>query len=201
MVGLTIAGKFAMWNKRFDKAIEFYAPIEEVYGSLNSNGEYQPLDALMGYDLKDVMFRNRYTPESILELPGYSKDYGLRVTHQLASRCTPARKSSADETDTGEEFIEEEGVDYSQKDDIYDGIRIPELGINARTTSPYLPTVYFCQTLLPYYAVDKRLAVYDPAKCTPNEAVEIEGGAGWLAWCYKSWNDLTLDINDPNNPA
>ena len=205
MVGLTIAGKLAMWNKRFDKAIEFFAPIEQVYGTLNVDGDYKARDALMGYDLKDVMFRNRYTAESILELPGYAKDYGFRQTQSLASRCTPMRTSTANTAEGSEDgddtMIEEDGVDYSQKDDIYDGIRIPELGINARTTSPYLPTVYFCHTLMPYNAKDKRRAVYDPANSTSTEAVEIEGGGGWLAWCYKGWKDLTLDINDPNNPA
>ena len=205
MVGLTIAGKLAMWNKRFDKAIEFFAPIEQVYGTLNVDGEYKARDALMGYDPKDVMFRNRYTAESILELPGYAKDYGFRQTQQLASRCTPMRTSTANTAEGSEDgddtMIEEDGVDYSQKDDIYDGIRIPELGINARTTSPYLPTVYFCHTLMPYNAKDKRRAVYDPASSTATAAVEIEGGGGWLAWCYKGWKDLTLDINDPNNPA
>ncbi|MBR2859367.1 MAG: RagB/SusD family nutrient uptake outer membrane protein [Alistipes sp.] len=203
MVGLTIAGKLAMWNKRFDKAIEFYAPIEQVYGTVDSDGNYAPRDALMGYDLKDVQFRNRYTPESILELPGYAKEYGLRVTQGLASRCTPMRSSSIVEgavDDADDEVIEEEGMDFSQKDDIFDGVRIPELGINARTTSPYRPTNYLYKTLLPYNAVDKRRATYDPAKCTPQEAVEIEGGAGWLAWCYKGWKDKNVDINDPANP-
>ena len=202
MVGLTIAGKLALWNKRFDKAIEFFAPIEQVYGTVDAEGNYSPRDALMGYDLKDVMFRNRYTPESILELPGYAKDYGLRQTQQLASRCSPMRSSDIVEgaADGDDTIVEEEGMDFSQKDDIYDGIRIPELGINARTTSPYLPTVYFCHTLMPYNAVDKRKAVYDPEKCTTTEAVEIEGGGGWLAWCYKGWKDKSLDITDPNNP-
>ena len=204
MVGLTIAGKLAMWNKRFDKAIEFFAPIEQVYGTVDSDGNYAPRDALMGYDLKDVQFRNRYTPESILELPGYAKDYGLRVTQSLASRCTPMRSSSVVEgavDNADDEMIEEEGMDLSQKDDIFDGVRIPELGINARTTSPYRPTNYLYKTLLPYNAVDKRRATYDPAKCTPQEAVEIEGGAGWLAWCYRGWTDKNVDINDPANPA
>ena len=201
MVGLTIAGKLAMWNKRFDKAIEFFAPIEKVYGTVDNEGVYRERDALMGYDLRDVQFRNRYTPESILELPGYAKDYGLRVTKQLASRCTPMRSTKSDFVDNADdEVVEEDGMDFSQKDDIFDGVRIPELGVNARTTSPYRPTNYLYKTLLPYNAKDKRRAVYDPAKCTPQEAVEIEGGAGWLAWCYKGWKDLTVDINDPANP-
>ena len=210
MVGLTIAGKLAMWNKRFDKAIEFFAPIEKVYGTaavtvdpVSGDAKYNPRNALMAYDLKDVQFRNRYTPESILELPGYAKDYGLRVTQQLASRCTPMRSSSISEgavDEAGDEVFEEEGMDFSQKDDIFDGIRIPELGVNARTTSPYRPTNYLYQYLMKYNDSDKRRAVYDPAKCTPQEVVEIEGGAGWLAWCYKGWKDAKVDINDPANP-
>ena len=204
MVGLTLAGKLAMWNKRFDKAIEFFAPIEKVYGSVDIEGNYKPLDALMGYDLKDVQFRNRYTPESILELPGYAKEYGLRQTQQLASRCTPMRSTQAATGtvgDSDEEIFEEEGMDFSQKDDIFDGIRIPELGVNARTTSPYRPTNYMYQYLMKYNDSDKRRAVYDPAKSTTQDIVEVEGGGGWLAWCYKGWVDKNVDINDPNNPA
>ena len=202
MVGLTIAGKLAMWNKRFDKAIEFYAPIEKVYGTLNVEGKYFPRDALMGYDLKDVQFRNRYTPESILELPGYAKEYGFRVTQQLASRCTPMHKRPGGSDDNADdEAVEEDGMDLSQKDDFYDGVRIPELGLNSRTTSPYRPTNYLFQTLLPYNAVDKRRSTYDTAKSTTTSVVEVEGGAGWLAWGYKGWTDEYADINDvENNP-
>ena len=199
MVGFVIAGKLAMWNKRFDRAIQFYSYIEDVYGSVDVEGNYTPRDALMSYSIKDIMFRNRYTDESIFELPGYSKDYGLRVTQQLASRCTPSRKTV--DPSTGEE-LEEENVDLSQKDDFYDGIRIPELGINARTTSPYRPTCYFYKTLMPYNAKDKRRSRYDTAKAASSgEIAEVEDGGGYLAWCYKGWVDKTLDINDPANPA
>ena len=203
MVGLTIAGKLAMWNKRFDKAIKFFAPIEKVYGTVDHEGVYRARDALMGYDLKDVQFRNRYTPESILELPGYAKEYGLRVTQGLASRCTPMRSSSITEgavDNADDEMVEEEGMDFSQKDDIFDGVRIPELGVNARTTSPYRPTNYMYKTLLKYNDSDKRRSTYDAAKSTPTSPVEVEGGAGWLAWCYRGWKDKNVDINDPNNP-
>ena len=201
MVGLTIAGKLAMWNKRFDKAIEFFTPIEQVYGIV-PDGQSHPRGILMSYDLKDVMFRNRYTPESIFELPGYAKDYGLKVANKLASKCMPPRKSSVIEGAEDDGEMEEiEGVDYSQKDDIFDGIRIPELGVNARISSPYRPTKYFYSKLMSYKEVDKRRAVYDPTKVDTPEEAEIEGGGGWLAWCYKGWTDLTVDISDPNNPA
>lgn len=202
MVGCVIGGKLAMWNKRFDRAIEFFAPIETVYGSVDAEGAYSPRDALMGYSVKDIMFRNRYTEESIFELPGYSKDYGLRVTQKLASRCTPSRSSTTVEgAIDDEELEEEEGLDLSQKDDFYNGIRIPELGVNARTTSPYRPTCYFYKKLMPYNANDKRRSVYDTAKAEGGELVEIEDGGGYLAWCYKGWKDKTVDINDPANPA
>ncbi len=207
MVGLTIAGKLAMWNKRFDRAIKFFAPIEQVYAPLDEDGYYNPEDALTGYDLKDVQFRNRYTPESIFELPGYAKDYGLKVTHKLAAYCTPRRISDTDEAasdSAGDDDLEEDGVDFSQKDDIYDGIRIPELGVNARTSTPYRPTCYMWGTLLPYNAVDKRCAVYDPVKATADpyspDAALIEGGAGWLAWCYKGWEKEVVDVTNPDTP-
>ena len=211
MVGLTIGGKLAMWNKRFDKALEFFAPIDKVYtcASIEADelvGETGRLeeDCLMGYSVSDIMFRNRYTDESIFELPAYSKDYGLKVTTYLASRCTPSRSSTASESALGDEETEdEEGLDLSQKDDFYNGIRIPELGVNARTTSPYRPTCYFYKTILPYNADgsrDKRRSVYDTAKAGLGEIVEVEDGGGYLAWCYKGWKDKTVDINDPSNP-
>ena len=59
-------------------------------------------------------------------------------------------------------------------------------------------------TLLPYNAVDKRCAVYDPYKATldPNspDAALIEGGAGWLAWCYKGWEKEVADVTNPDTP-
>ena len=89
MVGLFLAGRLAMWNRDWDKAIKYYSYVEEVYGCADSEGGYTPDQSLLGYAIKDLMFRNRYIEESIFELPGYAKYLGLRVTHQLASRCTP----------------------------------------------------------------------------------------------------------------
>jgi hypothetical protein len=145
------------------------------------------------------MFRNRYTEESIFELPAYAKDYGLRVTHALASRCTPARSSTIQEGGDVEEGgddveMEDDTVDLSKKDDIYNGIRIPSLGSEARTTSPYRPTWYMYKTLMPYNSKDKRRAVFDPNASTADNTVRIEDGGGWMAWGYEGWT-TTEDMN------
>ena len=203
MVGFVLAGKLALWNKDWDKAIEYFSYIEQVYGCADSEGGYTPAQSLLGYSLKDVMFRNRYTAESIFELPAYAKDYGLRVTHGLASRCTPSRSSTqvegGDVGDGGDDVeMEDDTVDLSKKDDMYNGIRIPSLGAEARTTSPYRPTWYMYKTLMPYNSKDKRRSVYDANKWSSDEIVEVEGGGGWLAWCYVGW---TQDENMDTIPA
>ena len=198
MVGFVIAGKLAMWNKDWDQALKFFSYIENVYGCADSEGGYTPAQSLLGYPIKDLMFRNRYIDESIFELPGYAKDYGLRVTHNLASRCTPSRSST--ETEGGDlgggddVEMEDDTVDLSKKDDMYNGIRIPSLGAEARTTSPYRPTWYMYKTLMPYNSKDKRRAVYDPNTSTADNIVKIEDGGGWLAWGYEGWT-ATEDMN------
>jgi hypothetical protein len=205
MVGFMLAGKLAMWNKDWDKAIKFYSYIEQVYAAKDENDGYTPKQMLVGadaknphYKIKDLMFRNRYIDESIFELPAYAKDYGLRVTHQLASRCTPSRSSTETEggdlSGSDDVEMEDDTVDLSKKDDMYNGIRIPELGAEARTTSPYRPTYYMWKTLMPYNAKDKRRSVYDTAQFSADKIVEVEDGGGWLAWCYAGWTS-TEDIN------
>ena len=191
MVGFTIAGKLAMWNQDWDKAIKYYGYVVDVYGCPDSNGGFTPSEALLGYKLKDVMFRVRYAEESIFELPGYAKDYGLKVTHSIASRCTPFRRSTDVEGDISDDgdisFEEDDTVDLSKKDDMYDGIRMPEMGREMRTTDPYKISKYMYKTLMPAGSKDKRRAVYDPKASTLDKLVEIEDGGGWMAWGYAGW--------------
>ncbi len=216
MVGFMLAGKLAMWNKDWDKAIKYYNYIVDVYHAPDENGALTPSQSLVGadpnnpyYKIKDLMFRNRYIEESIFELPGYAKDYGLRVTHQLASRCTPSRSSTETEggdLDSGDSDVEMEDdtVDLSKKDDMYNGIRIPELGAWGRTTSPYRPTCYMYMDLMPCTKVfnqgltttnpDRRRSVYDTAAFSADNIKEVQDGGGWLAWCYAGWTkDENMD--------
>ena len=203
---MTIAGKLAMWNNRFDLAIKFFKPIEDVYatGAYSTDLEtgetaYHPEDALMSYPLTDVMFRNRYTPESIFEIPAYAEDYGFKVTQGLATRCMPSRKTNTTEGATDDDALEDESADLSIRSDIYDGISIPELGADARVTAQYKPTPYLYKSasfkdykgnevdlgLMPYNSSDKRRSVYDASSVGKDEIKVVEGGGGWLAWCYK----------------
>ena len=206
MVGCVIGGKLAMWNNRFDLAIKFFKPIEDVYAAHatttnieTGQTEYHPEDALMAYSIKDVMFRNRYTAESIFEIPSYAKDYGFKLTQGLATRCMPSRKTNTTEGGSDDDTLEDESVDMSIRSDIYDGISIPELGDNARVTAQYKPTKYMyyytsytdyqgnpvAKGLMPYNSSDKRRSVYDATKIGTEGIHEVEGGGGWLAWCYK----------------
>ena len=224
MIGCVIGGKLAMWNRDWDKAIAFFRYVEDVYGYVDADavagggdstdseegGEtttdrvgYEPINALMGYAVSDIKYRNRYTAESIFELPGYAKDYGLRVTHGLASRCTPSRSTAnPGSEDVGDETEEEDPtVDLTKKSDMYNGIRIPEFGSEMRTTHAYRPTKYFYRSssftdgkgttvakgLMPYNSTDKRRATYDPAKFSYDVITEVEDGGGFLAWCWAGW--------------
>ena len=217
MVGFMLAGKMCMWEKDWVNAKRFFSYIENVYKEADADGNYDPQYALMNYPVSDIKFRNRYTPESIFELPAYSKDYGLRVVHNLASRCTPMRNSSEAEGDENQDGgvtdDDNEDVDLSVKTDVYNGICIPELGSEARTTSPYRPTRYFSFGLMgptetqkldanggiiyKDYTIarpssDKRLSTYHPAETAeptacPLESDVIEDGGGYLAWTYRGW--------------
>jgi hypothetical protein len=211
MVGCVIGGKLAMWNKDWDRAIAFFKYIEDVYGYIDpeanvgdgaeEEGGYLPINALMGYKLSDVKFSKRYTDESIFEIPGTAKDYGYRDVHHLAAYCTPPRSNVVVTGDEDDESLdlEDPDLDLSKKEDMYNGIRIPELGKNSRTLTPYRPTWYFCSRLMPagptkdlqgnevagYY--DKRRSTYDPANFSTEVINEVEDGGGYLAWCWAGW--------------
>ena len=90
---------------------------------------------LSKYDLtENTLWRNKNTPESIFEVQHTYVEGGLNYTSNVACVTTPKRT----------------------KDDIYDGIRIPELGSEATTWQSAQPCVYFSQGLQPRMGADKR---------------------------------------------
>lgn len=73
-----IIAECAMWNKKYEIALDALKKIESIYGSLSS------------YDYTyNVMFRNPNTPESILEIQHtYSQD-GLKYYSNVSCICMP----------------------------------------------------------------------------------------------------------------
>lgn len=171
-VGFMIAGKMCMWNGRYGDAIRLFGHLEDIYGNGAGRSEGQ-LDL---YPLSDIPFSQRYTKESIFEIPHIYNDFGLQYTGALASVCTPMRVASNMEGDS--ELIEEEEVDNNT--DYYWGIGIPELGPRSRTQNPVRPTAHFWRDLMPYTSADRRRAEYD---ANGNEI----GGGGYMAWQWKGY--------------
>lgn len=109
-----LIAKMAMWNQRWKTALDALERLEDIYGDLSD------------YDYaENVMFRNKNTPESILEIQHTYTQGGVSYTSNVACICTPKRSSS----------------------DIYDGVEIDELGNQATTWSAMRPNVIFCQGL------------------------------------------------------
>ncbi|MBO5311920.1 MAG: RagB/SusD family nutrient uptake outer membrane protein [Bacteroidales bacterium] len=96
------------------------------------------LEAIYGdlnqYPLSDIPFRYKNTPESIFEIQHTYTEGGLAYVSNVACVTTPVRS----------------------KDDIYDGVQIPELGKTAKTWQPAYANVYFCQGLMPRRGRDQR---------------------------------------------
>lgn len=118
-----LIAKMAMWNKEWNVALDALKSLEDIYGELSS------------YDYgENVMFRNKNTPESIMEVQHTYTQGGVVYTSNVASICTPTRRTP----------------------DIYDGVEIPELGDQATTWAAMRPNVYFCQGLQTKLGADKR---------------------------------------------
>ncbi len=122
-----IAAKCAMWNQEWGTALEALKKIEAIYGSLSD------------YDLaENIMFRNKNTPESIMEVQHTYTQGGLTYTSNLAAVCTPTKKVAKDGTIT------------------YDGVSIPELGTQTTTWAAARPNVFFSQGLQTRLGKDRR---------------------------------------------
>lgn len=123
-----IIAKCAMWNQKWEAALEALKKIEEIYGSLSE------------YDREEnVLFRNKNTPESIMEVQHTYTQGGLIYTSNVASVCTPTRKTSNGVT-------------------TFDGVSIPELGSQCTTWSSARPNTFFCQGLQTKMGKDNRKA-------------------------------------------
>lgn len=166
-VGLMLAGRMALWNERWADAVDCFRCLEAIYGDLSQ------------YPLSDISFSKRLVPESILELSNIRLDYGIQVTGSIASKCMPLRTELSEDTDEEDEDEESDNFDPESNKDYYQGVKIPELGGNARTSSPDRPTKRLYQTLMK--TGDRRYGEYDA------DGNEIIGGVGTLATGWYGW--------------
>ncbi len=172
--GLMIAGKFCLWNERWDDAIEILGILEDIYGHYADNPEQFASD----YLLSDVPFGHKFTPESILEMENQYSEYGIQQTASIAMYATPSKNNKSVISGEGEEEQE-----YIISDN-YNGICIPELGKNSRITTSARPTTYYFQTVLSYDSPDLRSGEYSGGENEPR------GGSGNLAW---RWSGFASD--------
>lgn len=174
-VGYMLAGKMCMWEKRWNDAIRIFGHLEDIYGY----GAGNPSGALLQYPLSDIRFREKFTKESIFEIPATSEEFGLQVVGAVAIITTPFRETSEQFEDPEDENF----ADQSIESDIYRGVAIPELGKEARTVSPLLPTQHFYKTLMVVNGPDRRCATYT----TTGELVNGGNAGGYLAWGWHGW--------------
>ena len=143
-----LIGKMALWNAYkdvpenkemwLDTAIAALEHLETIYGNL--------ADYDYGYN---ASFRNKNTPESILEIQHVYVMGGVSYTSNLAAYMTP--HSSHDNVNRS----------------VYDGVEIPELGTYTDLHTSARPTKYFSQGLQPRNSKDIRRKY--------NEAWDYEG--------------------------
>lgn len=182
-LGLYLAGKMCLWEERWSEAIEFFGYLEDIYG----NGAGNPDGCLDKYPLSDIAFSKRLTPEVILEISNIGVDYGLNLYGNLATFTTPIRADSASESEESEESETEDLA----PNDIYAGIRIPELGQFARTHVPLRPTRRIFKKLMPYNCTDKRRTAFEitaTKNTNPGEIIPLEDGGGYLAWGWPGYD-------------
>ena len=165
--GLMIAAKFCLWNRRWDEAVKVIGVLEDIYGHYSDS----PSSFGVDYPLSDVPFSKKYVPESILELPNTFEEYGLQVTGNIAMIASPSHNYGSPEG-SDDEFTHT---------DVYDGIGIPELGSDARISTPARPTTYCFMTVLPYSGPDLRSGDYSDG------ASSSRNGSGNLAWRWKGY--------------
>lgn len=109
-----LIAKMAMWNQDWNTALDALKNLENIYGPLT------------GYSYEEnIRFRDKNTPESIMEVQHTYTQGGVQYVSNVASICTPSRRAP----------------------NIYDGVVIEELGDQATTWSAMRPNIYFCQGL------------------------------------------------------
>ena len=78
-----LIAKMAMWNRQWETAIDAIGHLEEIYGDFSQ------------YDYaENAMFRNKNTPESILEIQHEYVRGGISYTSNVAAICMPTPRTT-----------------------------------------------------------------------------------------------------------
>lgn len=141
-------------------------------------GALNELEAIYGdleqYPLSDIPFSRKNTPESIFEIQHTYTAGGLIYTSNVACICMPRPRA--------------EGTS------VYAGVEIPELGNNATTWVPIVPTTYFYDNLQPADGTDKRRKMQLSTGWNGKTYDKSKTYFGPKFWCYGM--QTTYDSNN-----
>ena len=165
-VGYVLLSKLAQWNKRWDVSLAACKEVESIYGSLDQ------------YPLSDIPFRMKNTPESILEIQHSYTSGGLIYTSNYACICMPNQTTA------------ESGSD------IFDGVKIEELGDDANVWPGMRPNLVFSAGLQTRTGGDRRVEMNLAWEYGGQEFKSV-GTRPWLG--PKFWCPGMRDSYDSNN--
>jgi hypothetical protein len=123
-MGWMLIAKLGVWNENWEASRDACLELVKLYGDLGQ------------YPYSDVMFRNKNTPESIMEIQHLYVQGGLNYTGTVASICMPYPRAA--------------------NSSVYDGVEVPLLGGNSTAWSPLRPNTFFSQGLQSKTSVDIR---------------------------------------------
>ena len=167
-MGWMLIAKMAMWNKDWDTALEAIGKLEGLYGDLSK------------YNIEDIQFSRKLTPESIFEVQHAYQKGGISMASNVATVCMPQRNGG--------------------KEDVFDGVKIDTLGKEATAYTPLRPTAYMRETIMPVGVNDKRRNFNMVASWGVDETgnpLTFTSGKTWMGpkfWCYNMYS-----TNDSNN--
>ena len=167
-MGWMLIAKMAMWNKDWDTALDAIGKLEGLYGDLSK------------YNIEDIQFSRKLTPESIFEVQHAYQKGGISMASNVATVCMPQRNGG--------------------KEDVFDGVKIDTLGKEATAYTPLRPTAYMRETIMPVGVNDKRRNLNMVASWGVDEKgnpLTFTSGKTWMGpkfWCYNMYS-----TNDSNN--
>lgn len=130
--------------------------------------------SLEQYSLEDLPLKNKNIKESIFEVQFTYSETGLQVVTSSAAICMPTRN----------------------RDNVYDGVVIPELGSTATTWAAMRPNNYYFQTVMRRNSGDNRLD-YNMAWEYNGVAFNSVASRPWLG--PKFWSYNMINSADGNN--